>query len=809
MKKVLGSLLATLFLVACAKTEPAYPPLVEGIKQTTQFNALLPNGQNEVVTEVTLRKGALFGRTFLYGATLQSSSVKDGEISVTLMAMALGQIPVEFKIVDDRLRLVSDARLNFESDVNHPSRIIHEFKILKQSEETITIRAKGASPVLETFLFDAKKDGEKRLSAIRTLEYAEQDELFLIESTLEMVNGSVAEVMETITPRDRIVPEGTKVIFDDAELNPDSNRFGFISPSEKVFINVPEKGRVKTAAAQRFLVKNNEPIKWYVSRNAPDAYMNDIKNGVEGWNRYSQALYGRDLVRFEGRLPEGAKIGDIRYNVIVWDQVAEAGAAYETQGSDPFTGVQTHSLIYLPAAWVNIGKEYWKSASRTEEKVEARLRDLRAITASRKFAGRSLPVNCLEGAHMHVNLDSKATPEEFGRELLRGTLFHEVGHALGLAHNFKGSLSFDADTGTGFSTSIMDYNHFNEESSAFDSIDTSTGPLLEYDRQMIAVLYGEGVKESDPTLPSCDDSEADSNTGGVDPLCLRYDIGKDPTKQAVRAVDLIRDAQVRSGKLSSLPVALSRAVKELPDAATITTLDEAKKAVTALVTSVAGTTNLYVGGTANSIANLGSLALKSLYVAREGTILEGYNEEEMRERALNVLETVMATDSLPQATKASLAEIRAALETYLRSAPAFSAGGEQEQKGIAELLKAVDDNFAKAEQTVLTKARTKLIGAVKYNADAPLAFHNRGGEAIDLEAKVVELLEQATGPKAGAADRPAAERTAAITTLLTFKGVTAGAAAIERVKANLESEIAASRDARQREVLRKLRAALN
>ena len=809
MKKVLGSVLATLFLVACAKTEPAYPPLVSGLKQTTQFNALLPNGQNEVVTEVTLRKGALFGRTFLYGASLQTSSIKDGEIAVTMMALALGQVPVEFKIVDNRLRLVSDSRLNFESDVNHPSRIIHEFRILKQDEETITIRAKGASPVLETFLFDAKKDGEKRLSAIRTLEYAEQDELFLIESTLEMVNGSVAEVMETITPRDRIVPAGTKVIYDDAELNPQANRFGFISPSEKVFLDVPEKGRVKTTVAQRFLVKNNEPIKWYVSRNAPDAYLNDIKNGVEGWNRYSQSLYGRDLVRFEGRLPEGVKIGDIRYNVIVWDQVAEAGAAYESQGSDPFTGVQTHSLIYLPAAWVNIGKEYWKNAARTESTVEARLRDFRAVAAGRKFAGRSLPVNCVEGAHMHVNLKSKASPEEFGRELLRGTLFHEVGHALGLAHNFKGSLSFDAETGEGFSTSIMDYNHFNEESSAFDSIDSATGPLLEYDRQMIAVLYGEGVKDSDPTLPSCDDTEADSNTGGVDPLCLRYDIGKDPTKQAVRAIDLIRNKEIRSGKLDALPVALTRTVTELPDAASLTSLEEAKKAVTALVTSVQGTANLYIGGTANSIANLGSLALKSLYVAREGTILEGYSEEEMRERALTVMDSVMSATAFPDATKASLAEVRANLEGYLRSAPAFSAGGEQEQKNLAELLKAVDENFVKAEQSVITKARTKLIGAMKYNADAPLAFHKRGEESIDLEAKVVETLEQATGPKAGNSDRPAAERTAAITTLLTFKGVTAGAAAIERVKSRLDAEVSASRDARQREVLRKLRAALN
>ncbi|WP_273890875.1 hypothetical protein, partial [Serratia liquefaciens] len=75
--------------------------------------------------------------------------------------------------------------------------------------------------------------------------------------------------------------------------------------------------------------------------------------------------------------------------------VQDAGAAYESQNADPETGIQSHSMIYIPYAWVNIGKDYWKKfAPDTQSPGEARTASITKLLADRAFLGRALPVTC-------------------------------------------------------------------------------------------------------------------------------------------------------------------------------------------------------------------------------------------------------------------------------------------------------------------------------------------------------------------------------------------------------------------------------
>ena len=826
MSKLSTLLLTALLLASCSKNQSAAPVVAEikSEKKPAPFHVIKPedtllatgsNSDDAVSTEVKLRRDALFNRTFLYGASLQFSSLNDPKYSVAMLGINIGQVPAIFQIVDDKLRFVTDATINFESDINHPAKLIHEFPILRQDRDTVTVRAEKASPMLVTALVDDPDDivnGKYPAldhSWIRSMQFVPEQEIIMIESTLTWVNGSAAEFMETIVPRDRQVAATVKPIFNDDSVEPLAQRFRFLSNSE-AFFTQPDGTRTKSKTASRFILQNNEPVKWWITKNVPAKFLPDVKNGLEGWNRYGQAMWKRDIIKFMGILPDGVKLGDPRYNTIVWDNVAEAGAAYESQNADPLSGVQSQSMIYLPLAWVNIGKDYWKLAGNAEDKGSAIMNQLTEFS-KHTFAGRALPLNCIDGAHLHVNMSAKMDPETFGRELLKAVVFHEVGHSFGLAHNFKGSLLFDPDhLEKGFSTSIMDYNAYNEETAAFTSLDSADGPLLEYDRQIISVLYNEGkdIKATDAVLPACADAEADSKAGGVDPLCVRYDIGGDPTKQVQRILELTTNPNAKNGRFYSLSNALNNTLGDLGKAADVKTVDDAKAAVTKLLGSIKGVASVYLSGSANSFGYQASQIMRNLYVYRDGVLLEGYNENEMRDRTVSTLDLVSKFDTFPEAVNTQLGKIKEETSRWLLTTPAFANfSASDRDKNLAQILSNMDATNKKTESAVLSKMRTRIFGEIGYSSTAPLSFHDRGSEKLDLEAFVISILEKEH--EAGTAGfRPFTERTAALKTLLSFKKTEAGSAALARVQSKLTEESRKSTDAKRREEVRKLIAQL-
>lgn len=807
--------IALVLFTSCSKNKE-HTPVVSNLVQEKvslpkNLSALaLERNPVAISTKITMNKSAILGRTFLYGSSLQFSSMNDGDMDTALMAIAIGEQPAIFQIVDEKLRLVTDSRLNFESDVNHPERMIIEFPILSQDENTITVKADKASPVLASVLVDSAD--APRNSWVRSLEYSQKDELLLMESSIEMADGSLAEFMETLMPREKVVPAKFNPYYVDEDLNEASLDYRFITGDE-VYINNPSnpRERIKTHIAQRFLLKDGEVIHWWVTPNIQDEYLPYIKYAIEGWNRYSQSMWKKDIVRFEGKLPEGVKIGDPRYNVVVWDTVQDSGAAYASQGADPLTGIQTHALIYLPYAWINIGKEFWDSAKYSEEDKTSRQKNLQSFLKSRKIFGRKLPVNCFESSVHQLNIASKLKPEEFARSLLKGSLFHEVGHTLGFAHNFKGSLSYDPnDPDSIFSYSIMDYNVYNEESSAFTSLESSDGPLLEYDRQLLSVLYNEGkdVSDNDELIPACDDDEADSEHGGIDALCNRYDMGHDPTETALEAVLLLTDPNAKSGKMDSLPKALMATINDLPAAEQIKTLDQAKLALKKLLLGINGVSRIYISSSANSLAYKGSQAARSLFVTAEDSLPEGYSEIGMRVRAYHLLQNISELNEFPAATKNSLDQIKTETQNWLKLTPFFTNANQKDRQKMMDLLMLyMNKTIATTEATVFSKMHKTLAAELTYKPSAPLSFVDAGTispNIIDLEKEVIKFLEVLSSPNIGAQKRLMAERTVATLALATYSKTENGASTISRLKNSLAEEIRATQDAEVREELRKL-----
>lgn len=184
--------------------------------------------------------------------------------------------------------------------------------------------------------------------------------------------------------------------------------------------SAPLSGRIETRLARRYRLQKNEagetinPIIFYIDSGAPEPIRSALIGGAKWWEDAFAAAGYPDGYKVEV-LPEDAHPLDIRYNVVQWVHRQTRGWSYGGGVSDPRTGE-------MLKGHVNLGS--------------LRVRQDRMI-----FEGLSGTAKTNSGAD--------DDPVELALDRIRQLSAHEVGHALGFAHNFAASTY-----GKG---SVMDY----------------------------------------------------------------------------------------------------------------------------------------------------------------------------------------------------------------------------------------------------------------------------------------------------------------------------------------------------------------
>jgi hypothetical protein len=144
-------------------------------------------------------------------------------------------------------------------------------------------------------------------------------------------------------------------------------------------------------------------------------------------------------------------------------------------------------------------------------------------------------------------------PEWFVGPLLADLVAHEVGHTLGLRHNFKASALYTLDQINSeelkgkktFSASVMDYVPINYRLEA-GAVQGDYGMLDigPYDFWAIEYGYVDDEKKLADILKRCSEPElqyaTDEDTMGPDPLARRYDFAKDPLAYAEEQLKLVK-----------------------------------------------------------------------------------------------------------------------------------------------------------------------------------------------------------------------------------------------------------------------------
>jgi hypothetical protein len=263
------------------------------------------------------------------------------------------------------------------------------------------------------------------------------------------------------------------------------------------------------------------PIVYYLDPGAPEPVRTALLEGARWWNQAFEAAGYRNAFRVE-LLPDSADPMDVRYNVIVWVHRATRGWSYGSAVTDPRTGEIIKGHVNLGS--LRVRQDYMIAegllspyAQGTEDAAAARRMALARIS----------------------QLSA-----------------HEVGHTLGIAHNYIASTVNRA--------SVMDYPHPLATLGANGAVDLgaayATG-IGEWDK--VAVTWGyqdfpDGTNEAAALERILTDARARNlafltdqdarPAGSAHPQTHLWDNGSDAAAELQRVMDVRRAALARFGE---------------------------------------------------------------------------------------------------------------------------------------------------------------------------------------------------------------------------------------------------------------------
>ena len=351
-----------------------------------------------------------------------------------------------------------------------------------------------------------------------------------------------------------------------------------------------------------------KPITFWIDNAVPYEYRDAVRDGILMWNKAFEKIGYKNAVVAK-QMPDNADWdpADMRYNTVRWLVTPEGapmhGVSVAHFRPNPLTGQVLNAEITIDSSFTQFGRQERRnlidpvaifrqaSGMDTEEQIAAgkvSISDRRRLLGDPRYCeagGNESQQNAWLGYFADQMLlapgqnapqvpvtpnpdpdsDTKnplARGAKYTKEYLRETVAHEMGHILGLRHNFVASTEFTLEQlknpalvkNNGIGASVMDYNNFNISALRQKNVNFYSQTVGSYDDWAIQYGYTEIPSASTPDdevpvltrIASQDNAPGhkyqsdEQNILGFDPLVAQFDLTADPLQYWAKTLDLSR-----------------------------------------------------------------------------------------------------------------------------------------------------------------------------------------------------------------------------------------------------------------------------
>ena len=324
-----------------------------------------------------------------------------------------------------------------------------------------------------------------------------------------------------------------------------------------------------------------KPITFWIDRNVPLAYRDTVRAAILEWNKPFAAIGFSNAIVVQQQ-PDDAAFDTLDFGVASVRWMMNADPVFGAIGPshvDPRSGeILDADIAFEGMQTRKARQERTQMLGRSEPGSDAALP---GFAAPNPFSGsgaaphdhRLCQAGALAAEQLGYALDvleasgeiepDSPIAQQFVLDYVKQIIMHEVGHALGLRHNFRASRAYteaqlsdpEFTRAHGTAASVMEYNAVNLPQpgrTGGQAFQTALGP---YDYWAVEYAYKPmppgsdaeaerselqriAARSSEPLLAYGTDED---NAFGIDPETIQLDLGSDPVAFASKRLDIARD----------------------------------------------------------------------------------------------------------------------------------------------------------------------------------------------------------------------------------------------------------------------------